>query len=249
MRDFAPVSSEMESCGLETIDHIAFALAPDQFDTWILFSRAVLGLERGESLELADPFGLVRTTGLANAERSVRVVLNMSMSQRTRTARQVGRYRIAGSGVHHIALGTRDIVATMRRLRERGVRFIPIPANYYDDLRDRLDLNEDRVRELQALDIVYDRSSTGDYYHAYGEPLADRFFFEIVQRNAYDGYGAVNAPARMASQEQGSVPARPSERPTSSPWFELPVRALRYASMESICVNPNASATARNASR
>ena len=43
-----------------------------------------------------------------------------------------------------------------------------------------------------------------DYYHAYGEPLADRFFFEIVQRNAYDGYGAVNAPARMASQEQGS---------------------------------------------
>jgi 4-hydroxyphenylpyruvate dioxygenase len=101
-------------------------------------------------------------------------------------------------------LGTRDIVATMRRLRERGVRFIPIPANYYDDLRDRLELNEDRVRELQALDIVYDRSSTGDYYHAYGEPLADRFFFEIVQRNAYDGYGAVNAPARMASQEQGS---------------------------------------------
>ncbi len=202
--DFAPVSSEMESCGLETIDHVAFALAPDQFDTWVLFSRAVLGLERGESSELADPFGLVRTSGLANAERSVRVVLNMSMSQRTRTARQVSSTGSSGSGVHHIALGTRDIVATMRRLRERGVRFIPIPANYYDDLRDRLDLNEDRVRELQALDIVYDRSSTGDYYHAYGEPLADRFFFEIVQRNAYDGYGAVNAPARMASQEQGS---------------------------------------------
>ena len=79
----------MESCGLETIDHIAFALAPDQFDTWILFSRSVLGLERGESLELADPFGLVRTSGLTNAERSVRVVLNLSMSQRTRTARQV----------------------------------------------------------------------------------------------------------------------------------------------------------------
>ena len=26
---------------------------------------------------------------------------------------------------------------------------------------------------MQALDIVYDRSSTGDYYHAYGEPFAE----------------------------------------------------------------------------
>ena len=42
----------------------------------------------------------------------------------------------------------------------------------------------------------------GDFLHAYGEPFADRFFFEIVQRADYDGYGAVNAPARMAAQEQ-----------------------------------------------
>jgi len=204
--DFAPVPSQSDApaaCGLETIDHVAFALAPDQFDTWILFSRAVLGLERGESLELADPFGLVRTSGVANVERNVRLVLNVSLSQRTRTARQVSATGSSGSGVHHIAFGTRDIFATMRSLRAQGVRFVPIPANYYDDLRDRLDIDEDRVRALQALDIVYDRSSTGDYYHAYGEPFADRFFFEIVQRNAYDGYGAVNAPARMASQEQG----------------------------------------------
>jgi 4-hydroxyphenylpyruvate dioxygenase len=204
--DFAPVPSQPDApaaCGLETIDHVAFALAPDQFDTWILFSRAVLGLERGESLELADPFGLVRTSGVANVERNVRLVLNVSLSQRTRTARQVSATGSSGSGVHHIAFGTRDIFATMRSLRAQGVRFVPIPANYYDDLRDRLDIDEDRVRALQALDIVYDRSSTGDYYHAYGEPFADRFFFEIVQRNAYDGYGAVNAPARMASQEQG----------------------------------------------
>ena len=207
--DFAPVPSQPDApaaCGLETIDHVAFALAPDQFDTWILFSRAVLGLERGESLELADPFGLVRTSGVANVERSVRLVLNVSLSQRTRTARQVSATGSSGSGVHHIAFGTRDIFATMRSLRAQGVRFVPIPANYYDDLRDRLDIDEDRVRALQALDIVYDRSSTGDYYHAYGEPFADRFFFEIVQRNAYDGYGAVNAPARMASQEQGRRP-------------------------------------------
>jgi len=132
----------------------------------------------------------------------------VSLSARTRTARQVSTTGRAGAGVQHIALATRDIFATMERLRARGVRFVPISPNYYDDLRDRLDLDEARVRRLQALGILLDRAASGGhYYHAYGEPFADRFFFEVVQRDApYDAYGAVNAPARMASQAAGEAP-------------------------------------------
>ncbi|HZV92819.1 MAG TPA: VOC family protein, partial [Caldimonas sp.] len=181
-------------------------LAQDQFDTWTLFARAVLGLERGESLDLADPYGLIRSSGFADPARTVRIVLNVSLSQRTRTARQVSATGRSGGGVQHIALSTSDIFATMRRLRDSGVRFVPISANYYDDLLARLDLAEKEVRRMQALDIVYDRVDGGEYFHAYAEPFADRFFFEIVQRGAYDGYGAVNAPARMASQEQSANP-------------------------------------------
>ncbi|MEO8527310.1 MAG: TIM barrel protein [Caldimonas sp.] len=204
----APASTATPDAGLLGIDHIALGLAPDQFDTWILFAKAVLGLERGESLELADPFGLIRSSGVANAERSVRLVLNVSLSQRTRTARQVSATGRSGGGVQHIALGTRDIFATMERLRGNGVRFVPISANYYDDLLARLDLDEATVRRMQSLDILYDRSATGEFLHAYAEPFADRFFFEIVQRKTYDGYGAVNAPARMASQEQNAESTR-----------------------------------------
>ena len=93
----------------------------------------------------------------------------------------------------------------MASAARRGVRFVPISANYYDDLLARLDLDEATVRRMQALDILYDRSPGGEFLHAYAEPFADRFFFEIVQRKAYDGYGAVNAPARMAAQEQNAA--------------------------------------------
>ncbi len=200
----APTATAPAACGLQAIDHIAMALANDQFDTWMLFCRAVLGLQAGESLELADPFGLIRSCGLANAERSVRVVLNVSLSQRTRTARQVSATGRSGGSVHHIALRCDDIFASVTQLRANGVRCVPISANYYDDLLARLDLDEPLVRRMQALDILYDRSAAGEYFHAYTEAFADRFFFEIVQRNDYDGYGAVNAPARMASQEQAA---------------------------------------------
>ena len=209
--DFTAQSPSNAGCGLKRIDHIALGLASEQFDTWVLFSRAVLGLEPGDSLELADPFGLIRSSGFANAERSLRVVLNVSLSPRTRTARQVHASGPAGGSVHHIALSCDDIFETVARLRANGVRFVPISLNYYDDLLARMGLDETLVRRMQALDILFDASATGGrYFHAYTEAFADRFFFEVVQREDYDAYGAINAPARMASQEQPAATHRGS---------------------------------------
>ena len=191
-----------QGAGLLAIDHVALGLAVDQLDTWVLFSRAVLGLAPGESLELADPFGLIRSRGVANADRSVRLVLNVSMSQRTRTARMLN---VTGGGaVHHIALRCADIFETVARLRANGVRFVPISPNYHDDLPTRLDIDPALVERMRTAGVLFDRSATGDYLHIYTESLeGEGTFFEIVQRiDAYDGYGSSNAPARMAAQAQ-----------------------------------------------
>jgi len=189
--------------GLRSVDHVALGLAVDQQDTWVLFSRAVLGLTPGESLELADPFGLVRSRGVANADRSVRLVLNASMSQRTRTARTLTR--TGGGAVHHIALACDDLFATVERLRAAGVRFLPISPNYHDDLPTRLDLADDFVERLRTAGVLFDRSVAGDFLHIYTDGGEQGFFFEIVQRiGGYDAYGAANAAARMAAQAQQS---------------------------------------------
>ena len=201
--DFVPVVSASDpSPPPWTIDHIAMAMPRGQLDTWVLFCRAVLGLDPGASLELADPFGLVRSSGIANADRTVRLVLNVSLGDRTRTARTVEAH---GSGVHHIAFACGDIFAAVARLREHGVRFVPISANYYDDLEARLDIEPAIATRLRELGVMFDRSPDGDYLHIYTESFADRFFFELVQRiGSYDAYGALNASARLASQAQRS---------------------------------------------
>jgi 4-hydroxyphenylpyruvate dioxygenase len=187
--------------GLKTVDHIALGLPIDQLDPWILFCRAVLTMQPGDSLELSDPFGLVRGTGVSTADRRVRLVFNASTSQRTSTARAVAA--MGAGGVHHIALACRDIFETVARLRASGVAFVPISSNYYDDLLARLPIEPGLVERLRSLGILYDRSASGEFFHIYTRSFADHFFFEIVQRTgSYDTYGASNAPARMASQAQ-----------------------------------------------
>ena len=176
----------------------------DQLDTWVLFCRAVLGLDPGDSLELADPFGLIRSSGVANAERSVRFVLNVSLQPAH--AHRAHRGASGGSGVHHIAFDCADIFATVERLRgaRRALR-----ADLAQLLRRPDHPVRHRPGDRRAHAERWACSSTGGrtatIFHIYTETFADRFFFEIVQRTAYDAYGALNAPARMAAQEQNAA--------------------------------------------
>ena len=125
-------------------------------------------------------------------------MLNVSQSRSTQTAKAVSSQ--GGATVHHIAFACADIFAALEALVARGARFVPISVNYYDDLLARFDLPEATVARMRRLNVLYERSADGEYFHAYSEPFAGRFFFEIVQRTGgYDGYGALNAPARIAS--------------------------------------------------
>ena len=191
--------------GLTRVDHVARGLPIEVLDTWILFHRSVLGMEPGDSLELSDPFGLVRSSGVASPNRTVRVVLNVSQSRGTQMAKAIATQ--SGATVHHIAFACTDIFSTMETLKRNGATFVPISANYYDDLTARFDLDPAILVRMRTLDILFERTADGEYFHAYSESFADRFFFEIVQRTgSYDGYGAVNAPARLAAQIQRATP-------------------------------------------
>jgi 4-hydroxyphenylpyruvate dioxygenase len=201
--DFVLEDTPRDAGPLRRVDHVAFGLPQGELDTWILFCRAVLGMEAGASLELADPFGLIRSGGVATPDRALRFVLNVSQSQRTRTARTVS---VTGGSatVHHVGVSVDDAVAAAEALRALGTPLVPISPNYYDDLAARLDLDAATIARMRQASVLYDRTPDGgEYRHAYTASYADRFFFEIVERrNDYDAYGALNAPARMVSEAQ-----------------------------------------------
>ncbi len=54
----------------------------DQFDEAALFYRSVLGLRPHESVEVADPYGLLRSRAMSNATGTVRLALNIAHVER-----------------------------------------------------------------------------------------------------------------------------------------------------------------------
>lgn len=201
--DFESVESGavagLDGDALLGVDHVAQALQPGRMDAFVLFHRAVFGLEAQAALDLPDPFGLVRSQAMVSADRSVRFPLNISDSRETATGKFVSAY--AGAGVHHMAFATADLAGLLQRLGELGAAMVPIPANYYDDLAARWGLEEALLARLQRLEMLYDEDANGRFLHAYTQAFGDRFFFEFVERQGgYDGFGAANAGVRLAAQ-------------------------------------------------
>ena len=68
------------------------------------------------------------------------------------------------------------------------------------DLEARIDLQPDALDRLRANNVLYDRQGSGEYFQIYTKTFDGGFFFELVERRAYAGFGAANAPIRLAAQ-------------------------------------------------
>ncbi|OWJ79741.1 MULTISPECIES: bifunctional sugar phosphate isomerase/epimerase/4-hydroxyphenylpyruvate dioxygenase family protein [Haematobacter] len=197
-REFIPTGIAQGS-GITHTDHIAQTMAYEEMLSASLFYSTLFEAERMPMLDVVDPDGLVRSQAILSG--ALRITLNGAEARRTLARRFIDD--TFGASVQHIAFASDDIFATAEQLAERGFPFLGIGANYYADLAARFDLKPDFVDRLRRLNIMYDEDGQGCFFQFYSTGQVGELFFEIVQRQGgYQGYGAPNAPFRIAAQKR-----------------------------------------------
>jgi 4-hydroxyphenylpyruvate dioxygenase len=180
------------------IDHVNLAQPWQHFDEAVLFYTSALALEPQPYAEVASPSGLVRSQVMQTSDRDVRLVLNLApVIQQDGAAPGTAQRK---TYQEHIAFAVDDLVATARAARDRGLAFLQIPENYYEDLDARFDLDPGFLDTLRDLNLLYDRDADGEFLHFYTATVGSVFFEMVERRGNYDGYGAPNAPVRHAVQ-------------------------------------------------
>lgn len=180
------------------IDHVNLAQPWQHFDEAVLFYTSALALEPQPFAEVPSPSGLVRSQVMQTSDGAVRLVLNLAPVQQAPAQPTSAQPRKTYQ--EHIAFAVTDLVATARSARDRGLEFLQIPANYYEDLDARFDLEPGFLATLQELNLLYDRDADGEFLHFYTATVGSVFFEMVERRGGYDGYGAPNAPVRHAVQ-------------------------------------------------
>jgi 4-hydroxyphenylpyruvate dioxygenase len=89
-------------------------------------------------------------------------------------------------------------------LRRRGMEFLYVPENYYEDVMDRVGSIKEDLAELKKMNILIDRDEEGYLLQIFTKPIQDRptVFFEIIERNGAKSFGKGNFKALFESIER-----------------------------------------------
>lgn len=169
------------------IDHINLAQPWEDFDEAVLFYASLLQLKPETRTNVASLHGLVRSQVMRTEDGRIRIPLNLAPPA-------------SATLPQHIAFETDDVLTLARNARARGLKPLPVPQNYYEDLAARYDIDETRVAQLRDAGVLYERDATGEFLHFYTPTIGDVFFEAVERVGGYDGYGATNAPIRLAAQ-------------------------------------------------
>jgi 4-hydroxyphenylpyruvate dioxygenase len=193
-----------QGTGLTRVDHIAQTVAYDQMLTWLLFYTSIFETQKTPMVDIVDPSGVVRSQVIETASGSLRITMNGAENRRTLAGHFLAEK--FGSGIQHLAFATDDIFETARRLEVGGFLPLVISPNYYDDVEARFGLDPEVTERMRAANILYDRDEHGEYFQLYSRTFGEGFFFEIVERRGYRGYGAPNAIFRIAALKKQMRP-------------------------------------------
>ena len=195
------ISDPAGTAGVHGIDHIAQTMGYDEMLSWTQFYTSIFSMAKSPMVDVIDPEGIIRSQAVTGGDGGLRLTLNGSEARRTSAHRFVTDG--AGATVQHLAFAVNDAVEMAEHLHRNGFSILPQTENYYADLAARFDLPNDFITRLRALHVLYDEDETGSFLHFYSTVFGNGLFFEFVERrDGYDGFGAPNAPFRLAAQRR-----------------------------------------------
>ena len=193
--------------GFKHVDHCVGNVELGKMNEWVKFYEDVMGFKMiitFDDKDISTEYSALMSKVVSSGNGFVKFPINEPAAGKKKS--QIEEYIefYHGAGVQHIAIATDDIISTVRELRERGIEFLYVPDNYYDEVWDRVGkINED-VNIIKKLNILVDRDDEGYLLQLFTKPQQDRptVFFEIIQRCGAKSFGKGNFKALFESIER-----------------------------------------------
>ncbi len=189
------------------IDHIVGNVELGHMEEWVGYYERVFGMT--EMIHFSDEaisteYSALMSKVVTDGSGKIKFPINEPAEgkRKSQIEEYIEYYR--GAGAQHIAMATRDIVRCVTELSARGVEFLTIPDEYYDDVPERIGEIEEQLEDLRRLGILIDSDDDGYLLQIFTKPIGDRptVFFEIIERHGARGFGEGNFKALFEAIER-----------------------------------------------
>jgi 4-hydroxyphenylpyruvate dioxygenase len=206
--DFVPIAGadlHPPGAGLTVIDHLTHNVHRGRMDEWASFYARLFNFREVRYFDIEGKLTGLKSRAMTSPCGRIRIPINESSDDKS----QIQEYLVAyhGEGIQHIALGTRDIYATVEALRARGVAFQDTPDTYYEALGTRLAGHREDTDRLRCGRILLDGAPAADemLLQIFTTTVIGPIFFEIIQRKGNEGFGEGNFQALFESIELDQI--------------------------------------------
>ncbi len=199
-----------EGAGLWYIDHLTHNVYRGRLGEWAGFYERMFNFRQIRYFDIEGKHTGLHSRAMTSPDGKIRIPINEDAGERGQIQEYLEEY--GGEGIQHIALGARDLYASIETLIERGVDFMPAPNRiYYSRIDQRLPGHGEDLARLERTGVLIDGEGvveggfTKVLLQRFGKTVIGPIFFEFIQRKGDEGFGEGNFKALFESIEEDQI--------------------------------------------
>jgi 4-hydroxyphenylpyruvate dioxygenase len=206
---FSTIESDPHAQALTTrvsrIDHLTNNVPKGQMNHWVEFYKRTYGFIETRYFDIKGEKTGLNSKVVQLPDNSIIIPINEPEKEGGKSQIQEFLDVHKGPGVQHIALMTPDIISTVAQLRERDIRFLNVPATYYEDIPKRPFKVTEDIKVLERLNLLVDGDPEGYLLQIFSDTYVGPLFFEFIQRKNHWGFGNGNFQALFDAIERDQM--------------------------------------------
>ena len=196
--------SVASSVGLLSVDHLTHNVPTGDMQKWCDFYQEIFNFTERRYFDIqGSKTGLVSKV-MRSPCNTITIPINEPAPGEKGKKSQIQEFleEYKGSGVQHIALTTKNIVDSVKKLRSAGIDFLDVPDTYYQALSKRVPQIKEDLSDLQANKILADGDEKGYLLQIFTKNVIGPVFYEVITRCNHDGFGEGNFQALFDAIER-----------------------------------------------
>lgn len=187
------------------IDHLTNNVPKGEMEHWVDFYKRLYGFVETRYFDIKGSKTGLNSKVVQLKDNSIIVPINEPEKEGGKSQIQEFLDLHKGHGVQHIALMTPDIISTVAELRQRDLKFLDVPATYYEGIPGRPFKVTEDLKVLEKLKLLVDGDPEGYLLQIFSQTCVGPLFFEYIQRKNHWGFGNGNFQALFDAIERDQI--------------------------------------------
>ncbi len=189
----------LNNMGFMVIDHLTNNVYPGKLQEWSDFYQRIFAFSEIRYFDIRGEHTGLKSFALRSPCGKFCIPINEGTEEKSQINEFLDEYK--GEGVQHIALLTKNILDTLRKLQSSSIEMLEMYPEYYDDVFDRVpNVREDHA-EIKKFNVLVDGDEKGYLLQIFTKNVIGPIFFEIIQRENNFSFGEGNFGALFRAIE------------------------------------------------